>query len=327
MAFVCFLLLVSLQCFALASDDPQANLKFASMLNKEGDLTPDDIAYLVDHKAELKVWAEVCMRGLPLASDIGEIPNPKLLRVISMMSEGDATEAERLSNKLLSIPAELMKQVHSRKGEILTKAFLASGDPVMELSGIKAAANQYPELLVKALQTGVVEQAYAAIEELGRNKVSDALPMLQQIAGNTSNEELKSIAMLAIASIKGTAPAESKVSSDAVATARAFAAHVQAHPDWFTEDELQFSENPVLSSLQKTDEKWKEFVASGRKTDEGDEKLAERNQLAEVFTQALVRPGESFMLKGDRCSVIVNGQTAATLYRDMLGRWRLQRNP
>ena len=325
--FACAAVALSVPCFARAVDDPAANVKFSSMLNKSGQLTPDNVTYLIDHRGELKAWADICMRSLPLSSDIGEIPNPKLLRVISMMAEGDAAEAERLSNKLLTVPAEVAKEVRSRRGEILTKAFLASGDPVMELAGIQAAAKQYPSLLVRAVETGVVEQVYAAVEELGRNKVSAGLSALRTIAENSSNEELQAIAKLAIANIKGDAPPESMVSGDAVATARAFVAHVQTSPEWFTEDELQITLNPVLKSARKMDEKWKDFVANGRDTAEGKQELAKRNQLAETLAQALVRPGESFIVRGARCRVILDGKAATTLYRDMLGRWRLQRNP
>ena len=315
-----------LSCFVDAADNPAANVKFTSMLNKQGDLAPDDLAYLIDRKAELKAWADVCLRNLPIAGDLGDIPNPKLARLIAMVAESDPVEAERLSGKVLNIAAEVIKEVKSRKGEIITKAFLASGEAGMEKAGIQAAGRQYPNLLIRALEMRVVEQVPAAIEELGRNKVAAALPVLRNIAKDDPREDIRAIASLAIACITGDAPAESMVSSDPKATARAYVTHVKANSEWFTDDELQFMLNPVLESARGMRGKWSEFVAGGRNTIEGRKELEKRNQLAANLGDALAYQA-SFTIRGNACSVSVDGRIVTTLYKDMLGRWRLYRNP
>ena len=312
---------------ACATEDFGYGARFATMLNKPGDLETDDLLFLNDHPATLGAWAEATLKTLPLVGPAGEIPNPRIVRLLQMLQHGDPERADRLGGRMIAGLAEMLKEVRCRRGETLTKAFIASTDPALEKAGVQAAAKQYPDVLIRAIEMGVVNDITFAIKELGRNKTSEAAPALRKIADTTSNDELRAIARTALANIRESVPDERLVKSSPILTARSYVEHVRSNPDWFTDNELEFTLNPIIRESHDAQLNWEGFVADGKGTPDGRRELAKRNDLADAFERALKRPDRTFIIVKDRCHVALDGKVVTTLYRDMLGRWRLHRNP
>ena len=311
----------------LASEDGSLNAQLTGILNKPSDLQADDVAFLSAHPAAATTWAAATMRSVPFMAAGGEIPNPKLIRLMRMIQEADPEEADRIGGKAIAGLAELVKEVKTRRGESLTKAFLACGDTTLEKAGISAAARYYPGVLIRGLEMGMVDDVAFAVKELGRNKAIEAIPVLRSMAEHNSSEDVRSIAEMALANIKEEVPDETLVKSDPVASARSYVEHVRKNPDWFTYEELEFTLNPVLRNKRDSQAKWDEFVADGKTTMEGKKELEKRNDLAEALEQALEIPDRTFVIQGDKCHVALEGKIIATFHKDMMGRWRLYKNP
>ena len=302
-------------------------VRFTTMLNKPIALEPNDLIFLNDHPATLGAWADAMLRALPLAGSSGEIPNPKVVRVLEMLQHGDPERADRIGGRMIAGLAEMLKEVRCRRGETLTKAFLASSDPALEKAGIQAGAKLYPDVLIQALEMGVVDDVSFVLSELGRNKTSVATPALRKIAEAGSNEDIRAIARTALANIRESVPDETLVKSTPVQTARSYVEHVRSNPDWFTDGELEFSLNPILRESHDAQLNWDGFVADGKDTPEGRRELRKRNDLADALERALESPDRTFITAKERCHVALDGKVVITLYRDMLGRWRMQKNP
>jgi len=312
---------------ATAAADFGYEARFTTMMNKPAALEPNDLIFLNDHPATLGAWADAMLKTLPLVGPSGEIPNAKVVRVLEMLQHGDPEHADRMGNRMIAGLADMLKEVHCRRGETLTKAFLASGDPALEKAGIRAGAKLYPDVLIKALEMGVVDDLPFVIGELGRNKTSVATPALRKIADAGSSEDIRAIARTALANIRESVPTESLVKASPVLTARSYVEHVRGNPDWFTRNEIEFTLNPILRESNDAQLNWDSFVANGKGTPDGRRELEKRNDLADAFERALENSERAFIIVGERCHVALGGKVVATLYRDMLGRWRLQKNP
>ena len=312
---------------SLQAEDPALNARFVSILNKSADMDPDDVAFLGEHADAVRTWSDVTLKNIALVGSTGEVPNPKLIRLLRMLQEADPAAAEKVVNKIIAVTGAAIKEARSQRGETLVKAYLASGDSAMVGAGIAAAVVQYPNVLIRALEMGVLDNPTLALQELGRSKVAAALPVLRSIAKNDPREDVRSIANMAIANISNDVPGETLVKADPVATAKAYVEHVRAYPEWFTEEELEWVLNPVLLDTKDSKAKWDEFVATAKDTPEGRKERVKRNELAMALEKALENPDSAFNTRGNKCYVIVEGKVVATFHKDMLGRWRLAKNP
>ena len=324
---ICIVVVLASPGVLLASEDGSLSVRLAGILNKPSDLQADDVAFLNAHPTATTNWATAMMHSTPFMGAGGEIPNPKLVRLVCMIQEADPDEADRLGAKAITGMAELIKEVKTRRGESLTKALLACGDVTLEKAGISAAARNYPSMLIRALEMGMVDDVAFAVKELGRNKAIGAIPALRSIAESNSSEDVRAIAEMALANIKEEVPDESLVKSDPVATARSYVEHVRHNPDWFTSEELEFTLNPVLRGTKGAEVKWEEFVADGKDTTEGRRELEKRNALADALELALRNPDNTFVAQEAKCHVVLDGKVVATFHKDMMGRWRLYKNP